>query len=414
MRAYFSIIILSLFLFISCGTSKQFISNKIEIPTDFAGMVHAGHTKTPAEYHFIDEMGISWVLTTFYWGSIEHKEGVWDFASTDAFVDSARSYSKKIIAVLGYQTDWIYPQGGSKKYISPAHIPDFVNFVEKTVSRYKGKIDAWQIWNEPNFKMFWKGSKEDYLALTAAASAKIQQIDPQAKVLMGGFNLLGYGKYLQSLFNSNLMTSGRAASFHPYNATPLWSAGIFDNFAKRLNKNHFQGEIFVTEVGYPTGGWYPSKVGDKKLGAYIVKTLTLLAIRGVRVACWYQLFDPDPQKRNKSNSEDYFGLAFHNYTYKQGAKAYPACVKNIAGKTYIPQYQAFTNIPKSVSTFYFEGNDGTKTLILWKKSAGTKKISLPSTVKNATLFDAKTEITRPVEENEILKVTPFPFIITWK
>jgi len=101
---------------ISCGTKKQI--KTVKIPEDFAGMVHAGHTKTAEEYEFIDEMGISWILTTFNWSSVEKQQGVWDFSSYDAYVEAAKQHNKKIIVVLGYQTGWIFPDGNSRKYIS--------------------------------------------------------------------------------------------------------------------------------------------------------------------------------------------------------------------------------------------------------------------------------------------------------
>jgi hypothetical protein len=403
-----------LLLLQSCETQKYAASDRMMIPADFAGMVHAGHTRQAEEYRFLDEMGISWVLTTFYWDAIERQQGVWDFSGTDAFVDSAKVHGKKIIAVLAYQTDWLFPEGESKKYIAPENIRHFVHFVEKTVSRYKGRVDAWQIWNEPNFSLFWKGSREEYLALTNVASAKIRETDPDAQLLMGGFNLLGYRPYLKGLFESGAMQYGGDMSFHPYNLNPGWVTGCYTKLLKRLDRENFTGNVVVTEIGYPTGGWYPHSIPEKKLGPYIVKTMTLLAVHKARMVCWYQLFDPPKDRIRKSDSEDFFGLAYPDYEKKQGADAFPACVKNIAGKTYDPSYPSLAGIPRGVQAYYFEGDDGSRTLILWKKTAGSKKMPLSLTGNNALLFDSETCLTVPVNTDETLKVTRTPVIITWR
>jgi hypothetical protein len=403
-----------LMLLQACGTQHDAASGRVKIPTDFAGMVHAGHSRQDEEYRFLEELGVSWVLTTFYWGSIERQPGEWDFSDTDAFVEAAEKHGKKIIVILAYQTDWLFPDGGSKKYISPENIPHFVNFVEKTVSRYKGRVDAWQIWNEPNYSLFWKGSREEYLALAKAASAKIREADPDAQLLMGGFNILGYHSYLKGLFESGAMEYGGDMSFHPYNLNPEWVANCYEKLLKRLDRQHFTGKVVVTEIGYPTGGWYPHAVSEKKLGSHIVKTMTLLAIRKAQVVCWYQLFDPPKGKADKSNSEDFFGLAYDpDYEKKQGADAFPACVKNIAGKTYDPSYPSRAGIPRGVRAYYFEGDDGLRTLILWKKTGGSKKVQLSLTGKDVRVFDSKTCLTVPARADETLKVSKTPLIVTW-
>jgi hypothetical protein len=329
-------------------------------------------------------------------------------------VAKAKKKKKKVIIVLGYEVDWIFPEGKSKRYIPTANIPDFVNFVEKTVSRYKGRVDAWQVWNEPNFAHFWKGTRDEYLKLTNAASAKIKEIDPDALLLMGGFNLLGYKSYLKGLFTTGAMELGGDISFHPYNLNPNWAIGSYKGLQKQLKKYNYKGNIVITEVGFPTGGWYPNAVKEKKYGAYIVKIMTLLAVNNAKIACWYQLFDPDKEKREKFNSEDFFGLAFRNYEKKQGAEAYPATVKNIVGKTYIPAYSSVVKFPKNLKTFYFEGADNTRTLIVWKKNYGSKKLQLSLDGKNCKIFDAKTENKFSINNNQKIKVTKYPLIITWE
>jgi len=74
-------------------------------------------------------------------------------------------------------------------------ITAFLNYVRFMVDRYKGTIQHWQIWNEPNIA-FWQPIAKDaaeyaakgrqYGRLLARAADVIHSIDPQAKVIFGG------------------------------------------------------------------------------------------------------------------------------------------------------------------------------------------------------------------------------------
>jgi len=55
--------------------------------------------------------------------------------------------------------------------------------VRTVVSRYKGRIQAYEIWNEPNLKDFWTGTTDQMVTLTKEASQIIHAVDPKAIVV---------------------------------------------------------------------------------------------------------------------------------------------------------------------------------------------------------------------------------------
>src|SRR5882672_950381 len=65
----------------------------------------------------------------------------------------------------------------------PKDLEDWRTFVRTIATRYKGRIHAYEIWNEPNVKRFWTGSIDQWVALTREASVIINSIDPQAIVV---------------------------------------------------------------------------------------------------------------------------------------------------------------------------------------------------------------------------------------
>jgi hypothetical protein len=125
-------------------------------------------------------------------------------------------------------------------------------------------------------------------------------------------------------------------SFHPYAATPKGALALYDTFEKLVRKQGFTGEIWVTEVGYPTAGIYPSRVSKAKLGAYIYDTFTGLAQRGARTIFWYQLTEGYTRENTPHtlNSERFFGRAYKDYEKKPGAEMFAKAVRELAGKEY--------------------------------------------------------------------------------
>jgi hypothetical protein len=66
-----------------------------------------------------------------------------------------------------------------------------VDFVSAVANRYKGRVDAYEIWNEPNLSAEWGGkapSAVEYVELLRASYQAIKQADPQAMVVTAGLS----------------------------------------------------------------------------------------------------------------------------------------------------------------------------------------------------------------------------------
>jgi len=401
------------YLFAGC-TSSPAPSGPVVIPEDFAGIVHAGQTNTPEEYALLDRMGVSWILTTFYWDRIEGEEGKWNFVDYDKYVDTAKAAGKKIIGVLAYDVSWIHKNGKARDYIPPDKVHLFLNYVQLTTAHFKGRVDAWCIWNEPN-TIFWNGSRDEYLSLTRQASDALREIDSDVILLGGAFNRGVFGlptAYIKGLFESGAMEKADAVAFHPYELNPHRTTRLYMEFRAMVAKYGFEDRIWVTEAGYPTGGWYPTAVSEKKFPAYIVKTFIDLAISGAKKILWYQLFDP--LKRVKSDSEGYFGLvrSRDDYTSK-GAEAYRLCAVYLAGATYRPELPLQENLPNTFHSFYFEQPSGGRTLVMWKEGK-TINLILWASENDYTRHDIVTGKAETKPAQTPIVVGNVPVFITWQ
>ena len=403
--------IFSLFL-LSCSSTRFPNNGTVHVPEDCFGIVHS------SMYDVMDEMGAVWTLRTFYWSSIEREKGHFDFSGYDTYVDEAKRAGKKVVAVLAYQTDWIFPEGKSKQYIPPAYIPDFLNFIEETVKHFQGRVDVWNIWNEPNI-FFWKGSDKEFYELSRLTAQKIRETDPNAYIIGGAF-MRTPKRFINKMYKAGGMTNLDGLAFHPYALNPEGAMRLHGKFVKIISGFNFNGDVWITEIGHPTGGLYPHKTTLEKLPSFVVKSLCGVAARDVRATLWYQLFDhynegEAPKKKfDLKSSEHYFGLLYPNLQRKDAAYAYGLCGKFLPGSHYIPGFLQRENVPSSiVSVCFLEGKSGYNSLVLWNDRKRNKKVTLILEAP-ATIYDITTGEGQPLTAPTSLEIGRQPLMITWQ
>jgi len=415
-KIHCSLLIVPCLLFIllsACASSQKSTSaNPLEIPADIIGLVHAGQTNTPEEYALINRMGASWALITFNWDRIEPSEGQWNFEYYDQYVDTANAAGVKIIGVLAYDVSWIHGDGKTHKYIPPDKIPLFLEYVRRTTAHFRGRVGAWCIWNEPNFQ-FWQGSRDEFLVLARQAADALRETDSDVTLLGGAFNrgIFSLPKaYIRGLFESGAMEKADGVAFHPYELNPARAARLYRAFRAIVAKYGFDDKIWITEIGYPTGGWYPTATSEKKFPAYIVKTFVNIALNGAKKIFWFQLFDPPT--RGKRDSEDYFGLvrSRDDYTSK-GAEAFRLCAVYLAGTVYRPDLPSREKPHRSLRTFYFEQPTGGGTLVLWKEGV-TARVTL-QTPAGSAIHDPVSGSSTPIPAETTITVGSMPVFVTW-
>jgi len=409
----FFLIIILFMPFSSCTSTKVPVSGNIDIPEDFLGLVHAGNPRRLDEYQLINEMGAVWLLQTFYWSSIEKEKDKFNFDWYDRFVDAAKLNNKKVVAVMAYETDWIKEK--KENYISPENIPHFLNYLEATVKHFKGRVDVWQIWNEPNFK-FWKGTKKEFYELSIQAAQRIREADPDAYIIGGGYSRVPKS-FIRGMQKAGCFKNTDAISFHPYAVSPGGAMRLHDDFIKINNDFGFKGEIWITEMGYPTDGWYPHKVSLEKLPSYVIKTIVGAAIRNPRALLWYEFVDShNPgEEPNNHDSEMFFGLTYPNRTRKNGSYSYQLCSNYLPGSRYNPALPLRENIPSNIFSFCFtKEKSNVNTLILWNDKNNSFKIGINLPSSSFKLHNISTGENKELQNGTVLDVSNIPVFITWQ
>ena len=139
----------------------------------------------------IKEMGFGWVKQDFAWREIEGVEkGRYDWWKPDNVVNSAEAAGLKLLVRLDRQPFWSQKDTSDPEPNEPpANLQDFGDFCGVTASRYKGRIGAYQVWNEPNLSREWGNeppNPAEYTALLKVCYEAIKTADPAAIVISAG------------------------------------------------------------------------------------------------------------------------------------------------------------------------------------------------------------------------------------
>jgi len=140
----------------------------------------------------IDVAGFDWVKQGFGWRDIEPKKGVFDWSHTDWVVYTCNEVGLDLVVRVDYQPQWAgggYPTNGP-----PDNYEDLGDFLYAVASRYKGRIRAYEVWNEPNLAREWGGrppNPGEYARLLQIAYRRIKEADPDAMVISAGLSPTG-------------------------------------------------------------------------------------------------------------------------------------------------------------------------------------------------------------------------------
>ncbi len=139
----------------------------------------------------IRDMGFTWVKQSFSWRDIEgNGKGHFNWSLADAVVRRANNRGLKLLARVDRQPFWAQPAGSQPlENAPPANVQDFADFCYALAARYRGRIHAYQVWNEPNLSREWGGQPPDpaaYVELLQVCYIAIKRADPDALVISAG------------------------------------------------------------------------------------------------------------------------------------------------------------------------------------------------------------------------------------
>jgi hypothetical protein len=263
------------------------------------------------------DSGAKWDRCDFWWTRIEPEQGTFVWADYDWVIEQYEKAGVQVMPILCYASAW-------NKGVAPVTDDErqrYANFVYEVVKRYKGRVKAYEIWNEPNITPFWepKPHAPDYVKLLAVAYAAAKKADPDVIVVGGVIAGIDY-PFIEAMLKEGAAKHMDVFSFHPYQGD-LGSvgpdegnlAGQIQSHRALLQKYGFTGPIWITEIGHRTPGTTGNTwVSEEKQAEYVLRTYQIARENGVGKVFWFNLQD----------WEEHWGLIDRQFRRKPAFDAY--------------------------------------------------------------------------------------------
>jgi hypothetical protein len=267
-------------------------------------------------------LGVGWIKQQVDWNTIEVAPGEYLWEALDRFVDRAESHGFKILLGVarapGFTRSEPVVEDGP-----PDDFAIFNRFMLALTTRYRGRVAAYELWNEPNLLREWRGhglSAETFAAFLRQGAMGARRGDPEAMLVSAapgvtgindGVNAIDDRIYLRSMIAAGVGQWVDAIGAHPYGAAnppderfgdAVHRAGGFndhpsfffldtlEDYRAILAEAGVDKPIWVTEFGWPTidgfgevktAGWeYAREVSQADQAAYLIRAIELRRERG--------------------------------------------------------------------------------------------------------------------------------------
>jgi hypothetical protein len=244
------------------------------------------------------------------WDQIETKRGKYKWAALDRAVANAQaSGAEDILYVLGSTPTWAASRKSSADLYGPgtASFPKkakyYLDYAQAVAKRYKGRITAYQIWNEANTRSFYNGGKFTgwikLAKLTKQADKAIGAVDSRAKIVAASSTVIPgpvfasesfFFRYLRELKRQNAKVDALSVHLYPVNPRQGPEARIASIKAVRavMRKVGLKKPLWDTEVNYGDRRTTPNVVPKpKKAAEYVSRTFLDSARYDIARTFWY-------------------------------------------------------------------------------------------------------------------------------
>ncbi|HVY79024.1 MAG TPA: hypothetical protein VG898_11005 [Solirubrobacterales bacterium] len=293
---------------------------RASVPRGFFGIVPQGPL---AAADFQRMHGVVGTLRIpIYWPQVEPRRGDLDFASLDAIVSAAAAAGIRVLPFVYGTPAWL-ERNPARPPLGPRELAAWSGFLGALVDRYgprgdlwggSGKdlpIRTWQIWNEPNFLLFWRPrpSPAGYARLLRSSARAIRGADRGARLVAAGLAPVEGGMLPWAFLRKLYAVPGVRRSFdqvavHPYSST---LRGVVYQVRKARQTMAAAGDgrksLLVSELGIASDSRLPTSFdwGLKGQADFLRRAYGLLLggrsrwhIAGVDWYAWSDMSAPDP------------------------------------------------------------------------------------------------------------------------
>jgi hypothetical protein len=302
------------------GAGPSSAAARAAVPRGFVGVVPQGPL---ASADFARMRGVVGTLRIpIAWSRVEPGSGSFDFAALDATIAAAARSGVRVLPFVYGTPAWLASDPARPPLGARARSA-WTRFLRVLVRRYGPggdlwdgvpralPIRRWQIWNEPNFLLFWRPrpSPHGYARLLRISARAIRGADHGAQLVAAGLAPVEGGMLPWAFLRRLYDTPGVGASFdlaavHPYSSTLDGVAYQVRRARQAMSAGGDGGKpLLVSELGVASDSRLPTGFdwGLKGQAAFLRRAYALLLgarerwrIAGVDWYAWRDMPASDP------------------------------------------------------------------------------------------------------------------------
>jgi hypothetical protein len=385
------------------GMQRQTAAQSAQLPTHDPrfGVIESFESPTDA-----DGLNAGWTRVIFQWARVQ--EGgldSWTPKVTDEQIEADLAAGREVVGLLIGIPDWArdenrLPKGLWLAYDDPANT--WANYVREVVTRYRGRISHWIIWNEPDIRETeiahtWDGSVADFAQLLRVAYLTAKESNPDAVIHLSAFTYWAdvYGgteQYMARLLDEIMADPAAADHNHYFDIAtahlyfqPVQVYDLLSFFTGILRDRGLDHPIWLAETNAPPRDdpeWpvpdYFLSVTLEEQAAFIPQALASAMAAGAERIAIYKLRD---NEEDRFANPEPFGLVRMDGSHRPAYDTYRLAIAQLSGMTGVERERW-----DSVGQIRVD-QAGKSTTVLFSRLPSQQQVQVEARADSAVLVD---------------------------
>jgi hypothetical protein len=382
------------------------------------GIIDAGRDANAAR-----KAGATWDRALFLWQLIQpNNANDWllDNYVKQANLDTTLSTGIPVVGVVQGTPGWAdtdyhdgaagVPTGLDYPVDDPRNT--FGQYMLKLARAYKGRINTWIIWNEPDFLpgesgtwWTWAGSPGDFYKLMRTGYRAVKEVDPSATVVFPATTYFADATHNRELFLKRVLDEANKDPEAPPSGYFFDAVGVnlycsldavyrvYGIYNSVLAQFQLQKPLWLTETNCPVynDATVPEpaqgRITTNEQAAFLIEAIALARAAGYQRIGWYTMVDHDAS----TGIVDRWGLLRADDTPRPAYLAFQVA----------SQYLSRSDLIVKLAPYGTSTGDGwpvtrisvddpfqhTRVQILWRTAQGPDSVNVPASGASAQLID---------------------------
>ncbi|MCC7491366.1 MAG: hypothetical protein IT204_03420 [Fimbriimonadaceae bacterium] len=326
--------------------------------------------------------GFGWVRERLAWGQVEPRRGSYEWGQYETAYAALHAAGLQVYPVFHGSPGWSRADGDG--HAAPDDLRDIHRFAQALATQFRGRVGAWEVWNEPDISFF-RDPASECAAFQKAAWLGFRAVDRDLTVL-GPSLAHGAGAFADHLLANG---SGRFMdvwNYHIYD-NPQRYAARHQGFAQLLERYQLNLPSWVTEAGDAQDGPDGILAGPARQhqAAFIGRSYALALAAGIERHFWFVF------PFYKEGTRGWGLFEPHEQVPFPGVAAISTATYACGRGDYLGRLRL---AEPAVEVRAFARGDGSAALVVWREDDQPAELTLP--LEWAAIREARSHLGTPL------------------